>query len=214
MTRLPEFCRLDRRKRAIIDAARALFVEQGYERTTLKDIVDRAGGSLATVYKVFGNKDGLFEAVVFEKAASGEAIIQQSAAAGGGPSQVIHRIGEGLRLHFLDRDLVALVRIVIARSIEDANFARIFLERTATRTRQALARLFVQWESEGISTRGSPELLADMLMDIFVSDLHLDAIGHGAGLDHSPERLRARIDFFLRGAGLNDQIAGAACAPE
>ena len=58
MTRLPEFCRLDRRKRAIIDAARALFVEQGYERTTLKDIVDRAGGSLATVYKVFGNKDG------------------------------------------------------------------------------------------------------------------------------------------------------------
>jgi len=214
MDRLPEFCRLDRRKRAIIDAARALFVEQGYERTTLKDIVDRAGGSLATVYKVFGNKDGLFEAVVFEKAASGEAIIQQSAAAGGPPSQVIHRLGEGLRQHFLDPEVVALVRMVIARSIEDANFARLFLERTATRTRKALANLFRHWQEEGIAMDGSPDLLADMFMDMFVSDLHVDAIGHGAGLDTSPDRLRGRIEFFLRGSGLGDGAAAKVCPPE
>ena len=92
MTELPEFCRLDRRKRAIVDAARSLFAEQGYERTTLKDIVDRAGGSLATVYKVFGNKDGLLEAVVFEKAASGEVIVQRAVAAGGTPQQILHRL--------------------------------------------------------------------------------------------------------------------------
>ena len=30
--------------------------------------MERAGGSLATIYKVFGSKDGLLEAVVFEKA--------------------------------------------------------------------------------------------------------------------------------------------------
>ena len=62
MTDLSECDRLDQRRRAILASARALFVEQGYEKTTLGEIVERAGGSLATVYKLFGNKDGLLEA--------------------------------------------------------------------------------------------------------------------------------------------------------
>ncbi|MBL4791940.1 TetR/AcrR family transcriptional regulator [Citromicrobium bathyomarinum] len=209
MTELPEFCRLDRRKRAIVDAARSLFAEQGYERTTLKDIVDRAGGSLATVYKVFGNKDGLLEAVVFEKAASGEVIVQRAVAAGGTPQQILHRIGEGLRLHFLDPEVVALVRIVVARSLEDADFARTFHERTATRTRDSLRNLFARWKADGTAMAGTPDMLAEMLLGLFVSDLHTDAISHGAGADHTEARLRARIDFFIRGAGLADDGGGA-----
>ncbi|MEL7690749.1 TetR/AcrR family transcriptional regulator [Citromicrobium bathyomarinum] len=202
MTDVPEFCRLDRRKRAIIDAARSLFVEQGYERTTLGEIVERAGGSLATVYKVFGSKDGLLEAVVFEKAASGDLIIQHAFAQGGTPSEVLHRVAQGLRTHFLDPEVVALVRIVIARSVEDVDFARSFFECTAKRDHASLKTLFDYWAGLGIPMKGSPDLLTDMFLDLFFSDVHTDAISHGAGLDHSPERLRARIDFFIRGAGL------------
>ena len=87
-TCVSDFCRLDRRKRAIVDAARTLFIEQGYERTTVGDIVEKAGGSLSTVYKVFGSKDGLLEAVVFEKAGSGEAIINRTMSQGGSPAAV------------------------------------------------------------------------------------------------------------------------------
>lgn len=57
-------CRLDRRRIALVAAAKALFIEKGYEGTTLGDIVERAGGSLSTLYKLFGNKDGLLEAVI------------------------------------------------------------------------------------------------------------------------------------------------------
>ena len=202
MTELPEFCRLDRRTRAIIDAARALFAEQGYERTTLGEIVERAGGALATVYKVFGSKDGLLEAVVFEKAASGETIIQQAFAQGGSPSQILHRIAEGLRSHFLDPEVVALVRIVVARSIEDKDFAQIFYERTAKRDHDLLKALFAHWEEMGIAMTETPDMLAEMFMSLFVSDLHTDAISHGTGIDNSADRLRSRIDFFIRGAGL------------
>ena len=79
----PNSADLDRRRRAIIEAARSLFVEQGYERTTLSEIVDRAGGSLATVYKLFGNKDGLLEAAVFERTFSGDEIVRQAMSEGG-----------------------------------------------------------------------------------------------------------------------------------
>ncbi|MBB3033713.1 TetR/AcrR family transcriptional regulator [Alteriqipengyuania lutimaris] len=197
-----DFCRLDRRRNAVVEAARALFVEQGFERTTLGDIVERAGGSLATVYKVFGSKDGLLEAVVFEKAASGEEIIQGVVAEGGSPAHILQRIAEGLHGHFLDPEVVALVRIVIARSINDRDFASRFFERTATRTKRALEVAFSTWEKEGVAMDGEPEALAEIFLDMIVSDLHAEAISHGVGSRHSSDRLRARTEFFLAGAGM------------
>lgn len=199
-------CRLDRRKRAIVEAARDLFVEQGFERTTLGDIVERSGGSLATIYKLFGNKDGLLEAVVFEKASSGETIIVGAQQGGGTPAQILHRVGNALSAHFLEPDTVKLVRIVIARSISDADFARLFFERTATRTSDALERMFADWQARGIAMNGDPQMLAEMFLSLFVSDVHAEAVGHGIGIDHSPERLRQRIDFFIAGAGLVHQL--------
>lgn len=202
MTEASELCRLDRRKRAVVEAARALFIEQGFERTTLGDIVERAGGSLATLYKVFGNKDGLLEAVVFEKGDSGADIIDRSVAEGGSPAQILHRIAEGLHAHFLDPEVVALVRIVISRSICDRDFARRFFERTATRTQSALATIFSDWRAEGVKMDGEPRALAEIFLDQIVSDLHAEAISHGLGQRHSSARLKARTDFFLTGAGI------------
>ena len=198
-------CRLDRRKRAIVDAARTLFVEQGYERTTVGDIVERAGGSLSTVYKVFGSKDGLLEAVVFEKTGSGEIIINHAMALGGSPAEILHRLAEDLRAHFLNPEMVALVRIVIARSINDRDFAQMFYDRTATRTDRALAGMFAQWQSAGVEMVGNPELLAEIFLDMIVSDLHVEAILHTSERTHSPERVRARTEFFLAGTNLADR---------
>jgi AcrR family transcriptional regulator len=52
------------RRQAILDAAHDLFLEKGYDATTLSDIVGRSGGSLATVYELFENKPGLLKAMV------------------------------------------------------------------------------------------------------------------------------------------------------
>lgn len=50
----------------MIEAAAELFLERGYEKTSLGDVVKRSGGSLATLYAAFGSKEGLFEAIVAE----------------------------------------------------------------------------------------------------------------------------------------------------
>lgn len=46
-----------------ISAARSLFIEQGYEATTIAQIARTAGVSVPTVQKVFGTKAGLAKAV-------------------------------------------------------------------------------------------------------------------------------------------------------
>lgn len=50
----------DRTRAAILVAARQLFAKQGYERTTVRDVAERAHIDPAMVIRYFGSKDGLF----------------------------------------------------------------------------------------------------------------------------------------------------------
>jgi AcrR family transcriptional regulator len=51
-------------RRRIIDAARELFVDQGYGATKLQEIADHAGVAVQTVYFVFGSKPALLKELV------------------------------------------------------------------------------------------------------------------------------------------------------
>ena len=48
---------------AFLLSANELFLQHGYDAVSLDDIVNHAGGSKASIYKYFGNKDGLFTAI-------------------------------------------------------------------------------------------------------------------------------------------------------
>jgi AcrR family transcriptional regulator len=50
-------------RRAVLDAARVLFLERGYAATTVRAVAEMAGVSVETVYKAFANKAGLVKAV-------------------------------------------------------------------------------------------------------------------------------------------------------
>jgi AcrR family transcriptional regulator len=58
-------------RRKILDAAHALFVEQGYTATTVQQIAARADVAWQTVYSVFGNKPAILSAV-FDVTAVGD----------------------------------------------------------------------------------------------------------------------------------------------
>jgi AcrR family transcriptional regulator len=56
--------RTEGKRREIVEAAAALFVEQGYDRTSMSAISDRVGGSKATLYGYFSSKEELLKAVL------------------------------------------------------------------------------------------------------------------------------------------------------
>lgn len=47
----------------VVDAARLLFLEQGYAATSIADIAREAGVAVSTVYSIFGNKRGILRAI-------------------------------------------------------------------------------------------------------------------------------------------------------
>lgn len=49
---------------ALLDAARELFVERGFDATTVRDIAARAGVNQALLFRYFGSKDALFLAAL------------------------------------------------------------------------------------------------------------------------------------------------------
>ncbi|SDN52889.1 TetR/AcrR family transcriptional regulator [Allokutzneria albata] len=49
---------------ALLKAAGELFAERGYDRTTVRDIAARAGANQALLFRYFGTKEDLFNAVV------------------------------------------------------------------------------------------------------------------------------------------------------
>ena len=51
-------------RRRIIEAARELFVADGYGATNLQDVADRAGVAVQTIYFTFGNKRALLKELV------------------------------------------------------------------------------------------------------------------------------------------------------
>lgn len=50
------------RRAAILQAANTLFLEKGFKKVSLDDIVMLSGGSKAAIYQYFGNKSGLLAA--------------------------------------------------------------------------------------------------------------------------------------------------------
>src|SRR5262245_47335366 len=55
-------------REAILQAAAAVFLERGYAGASVDAVVERAGGSKATVYALFGNKEGLLSALIAQGA--------------------------------------------------------------------------------------------------------------------------------------------------
>src|SRR3954464_9295722 len=51
-------------RRAVVDAARTLFLERGYVATTIEAISERADVPTATVYRLFSSKLGILKALL------------------------------------------------------------------------------------------------------------------------------------------------------
>ena len=61
--RRPKGDKRDRTRAALLEAARALIREKGYERTTLEEVAERAGMTTGAIYGNFKNRADLFIAL-------------------------------------------------------------------------------------------------------------------------------------------------------
>jgi AcrR family transcriptional regulator len=101
-------------QRALLDAARDVFTEQGFSNASIADVVERAGSSVGSLYHHFGGKNELFLALwqdhqlAHEKAAS--QAVADARAAGESDPTTLFCVGARAFLEgsWLRRDLAML----------------------------------------------------------------------------------------------------------
>ena len=104
------------RKHAFLDAARDVFLTQGYEAASVNDVVRIAGGSLATLYAQFGNKEGLFLAVAQEQHERFLRAITPDCGDNVPLEEALQTIGEQFLKTILEKDHLAFYRITVGEA--------------------------------------------------------------------------------------------------
>ena len=99
------------RRAAILTAAREAFLEKGFEATTLDDVIRRSGGSRATIYQTFGDKEGLFAAIVADLC---EGIAAPLDISKGKPREVLLSLARAYMAVLMAPENLGLYRLVVA----------------------------------------------------------------------------------------------------
>ncbi|MEU7474731.1 TetR/AcrR family transcriptional regulator [Lentzea sp. NPDC042327] len=103
----------EQKRAAIVDAATALFLESGYDKTSLARIADAAGVSKATLFKQFPTKAELFDAIVTDYWRSDDGALTPPP---GDPGAGLTALGNRYVALLTRPGMVALFRIVIAEA--------------------------------------------------------------------------------------------------
>jgi AcrR family transcriptional regulator len=200
----------DARRGELLDCAQALFFERGYERTTVNDIIDRAGVSKGGFYHHFSSKEEMLEALAARLA-----------------QEAIQRVQDVLD----DPDMDALTRLnrFLARSrqmkVEDAPRIRAMFDvvfkpenivlyhrlnaAVVAVMAPVLARIIAQGKQEGVFDVPDANTAAEVVLQLGAST-H-DAIARAIEASGTPEAAAAAdaVEERLRFQGIAiDRILG------
>ncbi len=136
----------------ILDTARQMFLERGYDATSLDDVAAASGVSKTTVYNNFQDKEGLFSAVVLAVTERAEQIISELSATLSGDEPIAGRltaVARALAYGVLNPAVVQLRRLAIAEALRFPGIVTAYWERAPARTLALLTESFTQLAARG-----------------------------------------------------------------
>ncbi|MGQ7247177.1 TetR/AcrR family transcriptional regulator [Halomonas sp. V046] len=192
------------RRQRLLMAARDVFLEKGFAGASVNEIVSRAGGSLSTLYKQFGSKEGLFVAAMEAQAANVWGLLEQ--AHHRPPSEVLFEFAQGLIDLVFTLNHLRLVRSIAAEAERTPELGRLFLDHGPDRTRRDLADYLQAQHRRGILRVDDPRMAAGLFTGMIMGEWLIDGMA-GRLPDVTPERrdARARACTTLFLAGLDNR---------
>tara|TARA_R110002051_G_C8582671_1_gene477530 strand:- start:126 stop:776 length:651 start_codon:yes stop_codon:yes gene_type:complete len=193
----------DKRRAAFIAAAREVFLEQGYEAASMSDIVLRAGGSLSTLYSQFGDKQGLFLAMLDERIRLITASMGVELSAHAPVADGLRRIGQQFTSKLLEPESLEMYRLILGLARKFPEIPREFVRRGPDRLRQALADYLIDRVDAGEIQLEDPYRAASLFLEMSRAGLVNRALMDD-DIRPSPEEIEASVEvvvnMFLNGA--------------
>ena len=147
----------------ILDTARQVFLERGYDATSLDEVATASGVSKTTVYNNFKDKEALFSAVVLSVTERAEQIISELGATLRGDEPVAARltaVARTLAYGVLNPAVVQLRRLAISEALRFPDIVTAYWDRAPARTLALLTESFTQMAAQGELDPGDPAAAA------------------------------------------------------
>jgi len=186
-----------------LDAATEVFTEKGYQHARLSEIVARAGGSLATLYRVFGDKEGLARAIILRRLQDLNERMQALNLSGLPPKDALFTAAERIAQGMTTTEMLVVHRIAIGEGQSFPDLRDWFFDHAVASVRSTLSDYFEQEIAAGRLKMPSAPVAASQFFMMLFGDLVI-RISSGNLRDPDPEELRSyalsAVDMFLHGA--------------
>jgi AcrR family transcriptional regulator len=185
------------RRRAFLDAAIAVFLEEGYGNATVDAVIRRSGGSRQTLYALFGSKEGLFSAIIEELC---ERVLEPLSSAdilSAKPEAALTAFGRRFLSVLMSPVGIGLFRLVLAEGPRAPEVAALFYRLGPQRALDSLAGYLDRQTRAGALAVADAEATAAHFLGLLQSDLHLKAL-LGIGDMPSETALTRAIESAVR----------------
>ena len=159
----------------MLNAAKEVFVEKGYARATLDDVIAKSGGSRATIYQQFGSKEGLFAAIIAELSADIVAPLT-GADTDEEPARVLLSVARSYMAALMEPTSLALYRVLIGEGERFPEFAAAVFRSGPAVAADTLATYIARWDRERRLAVEDPGTAARQFLEMIKGDLHLRAL--------------------------------------
>lgn len=190
------------KREAILQAAGRLFLEHGFERTTMDAIAAAAGVSKLTVYSHFQDKEHLFRALIARKCEQHFEGRDFEHLGTLPPGEALTRLANGFLGLVYRGEVLSMYRLLIGGASQPALQNRAFYEAGPRPTIEALARLLSGYSARGQLSVENPERAAEHLLAMLQGCMHQRAL---LNLEPSPptatalkEHIEDVVAVFLR----------------
>ena len=185
-----------RTRQKVLDAARGLFAERGYEPATIRDIARCAGMSTGAVFANFQDKAELFEAVLTEDMAGLARVMKNGAGDGSTRDRLVNALTAGYHGSI---DQLPLFQAIVARSW----FQPVAAETRQREATQGLTQVISDILGAGIGAGeirqdADVALLTELTWDAYLSNYRRAAYD-GWTVDQLADHVGRQVDTLLAG---------------
>ena len=144
------------KRQAILDAAKSLFLTQGYASTSMDAVAAEAGVSKLTVYSHFNDKETLFSAAVMAKCEEQLPPLFFELPDGFAVENVLLNIARGFLQLINSDESVNLHRLMMALGSQDPKLSQVFFEAGPQRMLSEMGQLLQRIHDTGVLNIDKP----------------------------------------------------------
>lgn len=165
-----------RSRAAIVEAARTLFLREGYAGTTMDEIAALAGIAKRTVYNNFADKEALFGQIMGEAIAFAEEFahgLRDELTAGTTAANLratLDDLGRRLALAIVRSEVIALRRLLVGEAREFPALAAQYFDKAPGQVLEALAAGFARLGKAGLLRLANPRHAAAQFAYLLVGE--------------------------------------------